>query len=50
MFKDVDEQRNKPGAGDYDLPDLIGQKDVLSAKTNPPFYSFKSKTKLSWFP
>ena len=41
---------NRTGAGDYNLPKLTGEKIVESNRKNLPSYSFKEKTKLSWFP
>ena len=41
---------NRTGAGDYNLPKLTGEKIVESNRKNSPGWSFKEKTKLSWFP
>jgi hypothetical protein len=41
---------NVTGAGDYDLPILTGGKIVEANRRNQPNWSFKSRTKLSWFP
>lgn len=40
------------GAGDYDLPSLIGSTIRDSIKRNQPVYTFKGsdRSKLSWFP
>lgn len=41
---------NQTGAGDYNLPTLIGDKIAISTKKNNPNWSFQSRTKLAWFP
>ena len=41
---------NRTGAGDYNLPKLTGEKIIESNRRNLPSYSFKDRTKLSWFP
>ena len=41
---------NRTGAGDYNLPKLTGEKIIESNRKNLPSWSFKEKTKLSWFP
>ena len=41
---------NRTGAGDYNLPNLTGEKIIVSGKKNPPNWSLKDRTKLSWFP
>ena len=41
---------NRTGAGDYNLPNLTGDKIIVSGKLNPPNWSLKDRTKLSWFP
>jgi hypothetical protein len=43
---------NMTGAGDYDLPSLIGSTIRDSVKKNSPVYTFKGsdRTKLSWYP
>jgi hypothetical protein len=41
---------NRTGAGDYNLPKLTGEKIVEANRRNQPNWSFKERTKLSWFP
>lgn len=41
---------NKTGAGDYNMPKLIGEKVHASNTRNQPNWSFQSRTKLAWFP
>lgn len=41
---------NRTGAGDYNMPKLIGEKVYASNTRNQPNWSFQSRTKLSWFP
>ena len=41
---------NQTGAGDYNLPTLIGDRTAISTKKSNPNWSFQSRTKLSWFP
>ena len=41
---------NRTGAGDYNLPNLTGEKIIVSGKKNMPNWSLKDRTKLSWFP
>ena len=41
---------NKTGAGDYNLPKLTGEKIIEANRRNQPNWSFKERTKLSWFP
>jgi|TARA_B110000305_G_C19347140_1_gene592326 hypothetical protein len=41
---------NKTGAGDYNMPRLIGEKVHASNTRNQPNWSFQSRTKLAWFP
>lgn len=42
---------NCTGAGDYNLPDLIGRNTLESKQINSPSFSFKQKSKkLAWFP
>ena len=38
------------GAGDYELPKLTGANIMEAGRKNQPNWSFKSRTKLSWFP
>ena len=39
-----------PGVGDYNLPDLTGGKVCDSMRRSNPQWSFKSRTKLGYFP
>jgi hypothetical protein len=41
---------NQTGAGDYNLPTLIGDKIAVSTKKTNPNWSFQSRTALAWFP
>jgi len=41
---------NCTGAGDYILPDLIGKNALESKHRNSPSITFKSNTKMPWFP
>lgn len=41
---------NRTGAGDYNLPNLTGERISVAGKGNQPSWSLKDRTKLSWFP
>ena len=41
---------NKAGAGDYNLPQMIGKKVMESGKKTEPSWTLSAKTKLSWCP
>lgn len=41
---------NVTGAGDYELPSLMGDFIMDGTKTNFPNWSFQSRTKQAWFP
>ena len=41
---------NQTGAGDYDLPNLTGEKICIAGKKTNPNWTFQSRTKLAWFP
>jgi hypothetical protein len=41
---------NQTGAGDYNLPNLIGDQIHIAGKKTNPNWSFQSRTKLAWFP
>ena len=41
---------NRTGAGDYELPQLTGGKIVEGNRKNDPKWSFKKRTKMTWFP
>lgn len=40
LVKALETYMNKTGAGDYDLPELMGAKQTVSEKKNPPCYTF----------
>jgi len=50
LYKAMSTFLNTTGAGDYELPKLTGAKIVEAGRKNQPNWSFKSRTKLSWFP
>lgn len=50
LIKAMSTFMNMTGAGDYNLPNLTGSKQAQSGKRAGPEWSFKKKTKLSWFP
>lgn len=50
LYKAMSTFLNRTGAGDYDLPRLTGAKQVEAGRKNQPEFSFRSRTKLSWFP
>lgn len=50
LMKAMSTYLNQTGAGDYNLPNLIGDKIPISGKKTNPNWSFQSRTKLAWFP
>ena len=50
IIKAMQTYLNRTGAGDYNLPKLTGEKIIEANRRNQPSWSFKEKTKLSWFP
>lgn len=50
LMKAMSTYLNQTGAGDYNLPTLIGDKIAVSTKKTNPNWSFQSRTALAWFP
>ena len=50
LMKAMSTYLNQTGAGDYNLPNLIGDKIHVAGKVTNPNWSFQSRTNLSWFP
>mmetsp|Transcript_5660 Transcript_5660/g.9738 ORF Transcript_5660/g.9738 Transcript_5660/m.9738 type:complete len:244 (-) Transcript_5660:250-981(-) len=50
IMKAMNSYLNQTGAGDYNLPNLIGDRVSDSTKKNNPNWSLYSRTQLSWFP
>ena len=50
LLKAMSTYLSKPGAADYNLPKMTGEKIMLSNKRNMPTWNLHSKTKLTWFP
>ena len=50
LMKAMSTYLNRTGAADYNLPRMTGEKIIEANRRNQPNWSFKSRTKLSWFP
>jgi hypothetical protein len=50
LMKAMSTYLNQTGAGDYNLPNLTGEKVHIAGIKSNPNWTFQSRTKLSWFP
>lgn len=49
LIKALSTYLNQTGAGDYNLPRLIGDRVTQSTKKTSPAWSFQSRNKLGWY-
>ena len=50
LLKAMSTYLNMAGAGDYNLPQMMGKKTSISTKNNDPIWSIQGRTKLPWCP